>query len=403
MTLRTAAPRATSAQRFREPRRFALLGLGFRPFFLGAGAFALIAMAIWPAYFNGALTLPTAFSPVDWHAHEFLIGYGEAVVAGFLLTAIPNWTGRLPVVGGRLAALAGLWLAGRFAVAFSASIGRLPAGLVDCAFLFALALVAGREVIAGNNKRNLRVVGLVLTLALANVAFHVEAWRYGLAEYAQRGALATLVMLILLIGGRVTPSFTSNWLARQGAQGRPAPFGRFDAASIGVSALALAAWVGAPESRAVGALALTAGALDLARLARWRGLSVWREPLLLILHAGVLFAALGFLGVGAHALLPTVFPYPAAVHLWAIGAVGVMTMAMMTRATLGHSGRPLVASKMTLVAYACIVAALAARLTLALWPQAATAAMHAAAGFWVIGFAAFLAAYAPLLTRSSGP
>ncbi|MDE3175373.1 MAG: NnrS family protein [Pseudomonadota bacterium] len=403
MTSQPAPARATTAELFRSWRGVALLGRGFRPFFLGAGAFAATAMAIWPAYFSGLIDVPTAFSPVDWHAHEFVLGYGSAVVAGFLLTAIPNWTGRLPVVGGRLAALAGLWLAGRVAISASAEIGRAAAGVVDCAFLFALAAVAGREVLAGNNKRNLKVVGLVVALGLANVAFHGEAWRNGVALYSARAALAILVMLILVIGGRVAPSFTSTWLAKSGVKARPAPFGRFDVAALAVSAAALVGWVAAPESAVVGALALVAGGLDIARVARWQGVRVWRDPLLFVLHVGALFAALGFVAAGTHALAPVAFPYAAAVHVWAIGAVGMMTMAMMTRATLGHSGRPLVASKVTIAAYCSIVAAVLARLAMALWPAAAAPAMHVAACFWVAGFALFLYAYAPLLTRRARP
>ena len=183
-------------------------------------------MALWPAVFSGAVTIPTAFSAVDWHAHEMIFGYGGAVVAGFLLTAIPNWTGRLPVAGVPLAALAALWAAGRIAVFASAPIGRTAAAAVDAGFLVVFAALVAREVVAGKNWRNLKVAVLVLALALVNVAFHVEDARDGLAEFSIRAALGLIVMLILLIGGRVTPSFTGNWIARMGAGARPAPFGR---------------------------------------------------------------------------------------------------------------------------------------------------------------------------------
>ena len=241
------APVHRSADAARAWRGVALLSRGFRPFFLGAGVWALVGMALWPAVFSGAVTIPTAFSAVDWHAHEMIFGYGGAVVAGFLLTAIPNWTGRLPVAGVPLAALAALWAAGRIAVFASAPIGRTAAAAVDAGFLVVFAALVAREVVAGKNWRNLKVAVLVLALALANVAFHVEDAREGLAEFSIRAALGLIVMLILLIGGRVTPSFTGNWIARMGAGARPVPFGRPDGVVMALSGFALLAWVAAPE------------------------------------------------------------------------------------------------------------------------------------------------------------
>ncbi len=397
------APVHRSADAARAWRGAALLSRGFRPFFLGAGAWALIGMALWPAVFSGAVAIPTAFSAVDWHAHEMIFGYGGAVVAGFLLTAIPNWTGRLPVAGLPLAALASLWAAGRVAVFVSAPIGRPAAAAVDVGFLVVFAALAAREVVAGRNWKNLKVVGLVLVLALANVAFHVEDAREGLAEVSIRAALGLLVMLILLVGGRVTPSFTGNWVARMGVGARPAPFGQTDGVVLALSDVALIAWVAAPEGAATGVLMLAAGAGNLWRLSRWRGLAARRDALVLVLHAGYILAALGFVAAGASALWPARIPYAVGVHVWAVGAVGVMTLAMMTRATLGHCGRALIASKTTVFAYLCVVTALAARLAMAFWSDAALPLMHVAACAWVLAFAAFLLAYAPMLIRRSGP
>jgi uncharacterized protein involved in response to NO len=356
-------------------------------------------MALWPPAFIGAIEIPTAFSAVDWHAHEMIFGYVGAVVAGFLLTAIPNWTGRLPVAGRPLAALAALWAAGRIAVFVSARIGRPAAALVDGAFLVVFAALIAREVVVGRNWRNVKVVALVLTLALVNLAFHFEDASAGVAEYSRRAALGLIVMLILLIGGRVTPSFTSNWLARTGASERPVPFGRLDGAIMALSGLSVALWVGAPEAVWTGALALAAGAANLWRLSRWRGFSARRDPLVLVLHLGFFFAGSGFVAVGAHALWPMFFAYAAGVHIWAVGAVGVMTLAMMTRATLGHSGRALVASPATRFGYVSIVVATLTRVAMTLWPSLAIPFMHIASCAWVLAFAAFIAAYAPMLLR----
>ena len=392
-----------SAAAARAWRGAALFSRGFRPFFLGAGLWAVVGMALWPAAFVGAITIPTAFSAVDWHAHEMIFGYGEAVVAGFLLTAIPNWTGHLPVAGLPLAALAALWAAGRIAVFASASIGRTGAAGIDAGFLLAFAALVAREVIRGRNWRNLGVAALVLTLAVADLAFHVEDARQGLADHSTRAALAVLVLLILLIGGRVTPSFTGNWIARTNAGARPVPFGRPDGAAVALSAVALVAWVVAPEGVVTGVLALAAGAANLWRLSRWRGLAARRDALVLVLHAGFLMAALGFVAAGASALWPARVPYAVAVHVWGIGAVGVMTLAMMTRATLGHCGRALAASRTTVFAYLCVGLALAFRIAMAFLPDAAIHLMCMAAAAWVIGFAAFLLAYGPMLARRSGP
>ena len=201
----------------------------------------------------------------------------------------------------------------------------------------------------------------------------------------------------------MTPSFTGNWLAKAGRSRRPVPFGRADGIVLALSGATLAIWVAAPESVAAGALALVSGAANLWRLSRWRGLAARRDPLVLVLHLGYLLDALGFLAVGASALWPAFVPYAFGVHVWAIGAVGVMTLAMMTRATLGHTGHALKASKGTVLAYGCVVVALAARLAMAFLPGFALPLMHIAACAWVLAFAAFLVVYAPMLVRRSGP
>ncbi|MBW6506244.1 MAG: NnrS family protein, partial [Rhodobacteraceae bacterium] len=195
----------------------AILLHGFRPFFFMAGVWAAFAMALWVAMLAGALALPTTFDLISWHAHEFLWGYLAAVVAGFLLTAVPNWTGRLPIVGWPLAGLAGLWLAGRLAVAVSAYLPAWLVALADLAFLAALAGAFTREIVAGRNWRNLPVLALVALMLAANAAFHWQATAGGAPAQGMpaRAGLAVAVLLIALIGGRVVPSFTRNWLARQ--------------------------------------------------------------------------------------------------------------------------------------------------------------------------------------------
>ena len=375
----------------------ALFAYGVRPFFLGAGLWSLLAVLVWLPQYFGALTLPTAFGPLDWHIHEMLYGYVAAVVAGFLLTAVPNWSGRLPVNGTPLAALAALWVAGRIAVLTSAWIGLRTAAAIDVAFLATLAAVALREIVAGRKWSNLRVIGVLGVLIAGNVVFHIEVLRAGTADYGIRIGIAAVIGLIMLVGGRIIPSFTRNWLARHRSTRLPAPFSRFDAVCIASAALALLSWVVAPDHAASGALLLAAGVLHLARLARWAGECTWAEQLVLILHVGYVFVPLGFLLVGAAVLWPALVPASAGIHAWTAGAMGLMTLAVMTRATLGHTGRPLTASLATQAIYACAVFAALLRIVAAF---SGTRDLLDAAGFaWEAAFAGFVIVYGPLLLR----
>ncbi|MGQ0589921.1 MAG: NnrS family protein, partial [Sphingosinicella sp.] len=260
---------------------------GFRPFFLGGSAWAVLALALWLVALAGGGALPSAFDPLAWHRHEMLFGFVGAVIAGFLLTAIPNWTGRLPIAGPPLAALFGLWLAGRVAVLFSTELGRAPAAALDVGFYLILAGLAAREVLAAKN-RNLPIVGLVLLLGLANAADHAAAaGLFAMTDGGVFAAMALVILMISLIGGRIIPSFTRNWMQKQGLGGRlPAQPGRFDLAVIAATAAALLGWILLGESRLVGALLVGAGLLQALWRARWRGLRAARDPLGLIRPIG---------------------------------------------------------------------------------------------------------------------
>jgi len=222
---------ATSAERMRAWHGPALLTYGFRPFFLLGALWAALAMVLWVFALSGALDLPTRLDPVSWHAHAFLFGYLGAIIAGFLLTAVPNWTGRLPVVGWSLGALVALWVAGRAAVLVSATLPVWVAPAIDLSFPLALGAVILREIVAGRNWRNLVVLALLGVFALANLTFHVEALRgiHAAQGVGLRLGLSTVIVMIALIGGRIVPSFTRNWLVKRGATALPAPpMQRFD-------------------------------------------------------------------------------------------------------------------------------------------------------------------------------
>jgi uncharacterized protein involved in response to NO len=383
-------------QRRRDYAGPAVFSFGFRPFFLAAGAWAAFGILLWLPQYLGWLTLPTAFSALDWHIHEMLYGYVAAAIAGFLLTAIPNWTGRLPVNGWPLAGLTALWLAGRVAILLSAQIGGALAALIDMSFLIVLAAVAAREIIAGKNWRNLRVLAVLGVLIAGNVVFLAEVLLKGAADYGIRIAIAAVILLISLIGGRIVPSFTNNWLTRNNPGRRPVPFARFDMAALALSALALFVWIVAPAAQASGALLLLAGLMQAARLARWAGDRTLADRLVLVLHVGYAFVPLGFLLVGASILWPEV-PASAGIHAWTAGAIGLMPLAVMTRATLGHTGRALQAGVATQAIYALVL--LAALLRIAAAFAGSIALIDVAGAAWVVGFGLFVLVYGPLLVR----
>ncbi|MGA2566311.1 MAG: NnrS family protein [Pseudolabrys sp.] len=376
----------------------ALLSYGFRPFFLFGAIYAGLAILAWLPMFNGELTLSTAFGPIDWHVHEMLYGYLPAVVTGFLLTAIPNWTGRLPIQGTPLLVLVAVWLAGRVAVTFSAEIGWLSAAIIDVSFLVLVVAATAREIVAGNNWRNLRVTALVTLLLAGNVAFHLEAHFSGSADYGARIGIAATVLLIAVIGGRIIPSFTRNWLARENPGRLPVPFARFDVAVIGLSAATLALWVVQPAGKITAAALAAAGVLHIVRLARWAGDRTWRDRLVLILHVGYAFVPFGFLLAGATAL--GMVPADTGTHAWTVGAAGTMTLAVMTRASLGHTGSALSASAVTQAIYAAVVIAALARICSSLQPEWSDLLLHIAAFAWVVAYFGFAASFGPLLVTA---
>ena len=383
--------------RYRAYRGWPLFANGFRPFFLLGAIQAGLAILIWVPVFYGELKLSSAFAPRDWHVHEMLYGYLPAIITGFLFTAIPNWTGRLPLQGTPLATLVAVWLAGRLAVTFSASTGWWLSMLVDGSFLLLVVAAAAREIAAGRNWRNLPVIGLVTLLFAGNIAFHLEGHLHGVAELGTRIGIAVVVLLISLIGGRIIPSFTRNWLVRENPGRLPVPFNRFDVVVVALGALALASWIVVPDSHAAGVALGIAGLAHLVRLSRWAGDRTLRERLLTILHVGYFFVPLGFLlnAAASFGLMPS----SAGTHAWMAGAAGIMTLAVMTRASLGHTGHALTASAGTQAIYAAIIIAALARICAVIHTAQSDLLLHLAAGAWVIAFFGFALAYGPLLLR----
>lgn len=374
----------------------AFLRGGFRPFFFAGPMWAIVALTLWLLALAGTIQLPTEFDALAWHRHEMLFGFVGAIIAGFLLTAVPNWTGRLPIAGGPLAALFGLWAAGRIAVLFSSVVGSLAAAAIDVGFFVLLAMLAAREVLESKN-RNLPVVGLVFLFGLVNAADHAGAAGLIDPDHAWKCAVALVIILISLIGGRIIPSFTRNWLTKQGVrQGLPGQPGRFDIAVIGLTFLAFLAWITAPQGWLTGILFAIASAGQAVRLARWKGWKTFADPLVLILHVGYFWVPVGL------ALLAAIdfgapFPRSTAVHALTAGAMATMILAVMSRATLGHTGRELRASPLTQAAYVLVTAGALLRVTAPLGLLDYRLGIEVAGAAWMVAFLLFLIAYGPIL------
>lgn len=374
----------------------ALLSYGFRPFFLVASLWGGVAVPLWLLSYSGWLPVSPAYGDMNWHVHELIFGYAAAVVCGFLFTAIPNWTGRFPVRGWPLLALVLLWALGRVAMLSAEAIGLATVAAMDVLFLATVIAVAAREIIAGSNWRNLRVLVLVTALLAGNILFHVSVLRAAPTDLALRLSIAALLALITLVGGRIIPSFTRNWLVKR-AKPLPAPFSRLDGMAIASAVVGLASWVIAPDAMITAVFAVVAGMLLTMRLLRWRGWSTWREPLLVILHLGYAFVPAGFFLLGAGALWPGTVPAGAMVHCWTAGAVGVMTLAVMTRATLGHTGRALTASATTTGLYVAMLTAAIVRIAAPFAPDFYLPLLMLGGLAWSIALLGFAAVYGPVL------
>lgn len=368
---------------------------GFRPFFLAGGSWAVIAMLLWIAALVFGWPIGGDYGAAAWHAHEMLFGFTPAVLAGFLLTAVPNWTGRLPVSGPPLMVLVAIWAAGRLAMLSPALIGVTAAAAIDALFLPALLFICAREVIAGRKWSDLKVMAGLAALSLANILFHHAVIGQDPSGAFNRLGIAAYVMLITIIGGRIIPSFTRNWMKKFGHKTFPVPHNRFDEVAIIAGLIALGAWVVRPDHPATAVLAGIAGLLHAIRLYRWRGWSTWPEKLLLILHLAYAFVALGLFGIALGAL--GVIDDFSVLHLLSVGPVASMMIAMMSRVSRGHTGRVLTASPMAALSYAAILLAAVLRPLANVLPDFHDPLIMAAGLSWVLAFSLFCWECGPML------
>ena len=382
-----------------------LLSGGFRLFFPASALVASLAIAFWVPWYLGFIDIASALPPVAWHQHELLFGFVPGVVAGFLLTAVPNWTGRPAIAGKPLLFLFLLWLLGRVAIALSGWTGLVFAIPMALAFLPVFTLMIGRELAAAGNRRNYKMLVILIILGLAQALFHLELLHFGEVLVATRLALSTIILMICLVAGRIVPAFTGNWLKSNNPGQLPISFSRFDAAVIVLSLIALLGWVWQARAtfemaRPLGALMIVAGMAHLARQARWCPARTLREPLLWILHLGYLFVPTGFLLTGMALILDDPSLSTAGIHAWTAGAIGTMTLAVMTRATRGHTGQMLQAPwTTTWIIYIPILLSALLRLASALMPAWAPALLQLSGIFWLAAFIGYSALYLPLLLR----
>jgi uncharacterized protein involved in response to NO len=377
-----------------RPAGFVPFALGFRPFFLAAGVFAVALLGLWLAILQGRMaTGPLA--PAVWHGHEMLFGYTVAVIAGFLLTAAQNWTGIRTPSGLSLAALFLLWLAGRLGFLVPDLPAQLVA-LVDLAFLPVLALVLAWPIIKTKQLNNYPFPVMLLALAAANALVHGEALGCTAASAITGLHLATyvVVMMMVVMSGRVIPSFTDNKLGTRVQRWKTIEF----LAPVATFGALIAALI-APYSLATALLAAIAAAVHAIRLAGWYTSKFWSVPLLWILHLGYAWIALGFAlmalsaaGVSAAA--------GAALHAFTAGGIGVLTLGMMARVSLGHTGRLLESAPVMTLAFVAINLAALIRVALPLlFPAVHGQSMMAAGLVWVAAFGLFVVVYTPMLLR----
>ncbi|MEO8799528.1 MAG: NnrS family protein [Polyangiaceae bacterium] len=381
----------------RPARRFAFLDKGFRPFFLLAGAFAALVAPLWLFIFEGVVAPTPYFVPMYWHAHEMIFGFAVAVIAGFLLTSVGNWTKLETATGWPLLALAGLWIAGRCAMLCVAWLPHGVAAIVDLAFLPALMVALGRPLVRSNNRRNFVMVGVLGALFLANLAMHLDALGV-LSGWQRRSCIVgvdIVVLLILVITGRVLPMFTRNGTGATTIRSHV----MLDRLTLGAMALLTLLDAALPGHSVNGIIAAAAAIVALARAVHWGTRYTVRMPLLWILHLGYLWIPVGLL-LRWWTSVDLTFSSSLATHALTAGAIGSMTLGMMARVALGHTGRPLVASPWMTLAFALVTLAAVARVFgPMIFPASYLRALETTGVLWSAAFAIFVVVYAPIVVR----
>ena len=370
---------------------FALWNLGFRPFYLLASVFSALSVPLWAAQVSG--WLPSAYlEGALWHGHEMLFGYTLAVVAGFLLTAVRAWTGQPTAFGVPLAALAALWIAGRVSVLtpFGAA-----AAVVNAAFPLALAGAIAAPLLRARNARNYFFVGLLALIAALVAGLHLASLGYAVLPARLDLVLGLDVMLFIMavMGGRVMPMFTNNGVPGAGAARHPL----VEKAALGLVLLLFAADFLRAPSTIVAAIAILAACAHGARFLLWRPWRTLSTPLVWVLHAAYAWIVVH---LALRALSAMAWPVESlAFHALTVGAIGGLTLGMMTRTARGHTARPLVADRFELAMFLLVLAAAVVRVFGGMTPAPYLASVQLSALLWSAAFALYAARYWPVLTR----
>lgn len=380
-----------------------LFAYGFRLFFLLAGLQAALALPVWILLYEGGITLPTVLPPSVWHAHEMIYGYATAVLAGFFLTAEPNWTGVSPLRGWPLAGLALLWLAGRVLVWLSAFFPERLVAVVDLSFVPTLAAVVGTRIVAAGAMRQLVFILLLTFLFCGNLLIHLDSFGTDWGIPSRQGiylAVDTFALLITVMAGRIVPSFTANALRRAGLGPNLTGYLLVERSAIWLTGLLIPLELVLGDDPIVGAVALAAATAQFVRLAGWRSLKTLDEPILWVLHLGYLWVPLG-LALRGLDMAFGIIPASAGLHALTVGAIGTMTLAVMSRVALGHTGRALKAAPLTIAAYGLIALAAIIRVFGAiLAPEPMyRLTLDLSGAAWTLGFGLFLVVYGPILLR----
>lgn len=382
------------------------LSIGFRPFFTLMAALAVITIGQWVVYFN--YNWPVLFvrgNPVLWHSHEMLFGFACAAIAAFLLTASANWVQQPPKQGAILVALSGAWILGRLAMMFSSFLNPWLVALLDLSFLALLIAVIGHVLISAGNQRNYKLLLVLAVLLLMNALYHAES--IGIATTASaaiRVALIAIIVLISVIGGRIIPAFTGNWLRQQNKAaetGLPKTSDTLDAITIGATIAFAAVWGVLPNAALTGLIAIFASIAHVIRLSRWKGLATVSEPLMLSLHCAYAWIAVSLMTLGI-SLSFSGLPVSAGIHALTVGGVGTMIIAVAARVSLGHTGRPLASTKLVSMALLLVTAAAVLR-TIAPISDHYSEFLLMSGLCWMLAFMLFLVEFFPKYIKPRVP
>jgi uncharacterized protein involved in response to NO len=388
----------STAQQKNKLTALALLALGFRPFYLFAAVFAIVAVPAWLVSYAGGNLAGNYLQGIAWHSHEMIFGFAAAVIAGFLLTAVRNWTGRPTPTGALLGGLVTLWLLARVLMLTGPAN---VAALIDVLFLPALGIAVAIPIWASRNARNYKILAVLSVLTLANVGYHLASsgsLPLEIGRVSMTAALDVISILIAIVGGRVVPAFIGN--AVEGAS--PRHIRSVEFVSVGALLVILVAgvvtpWIAVPHNAWL-IIFVVAAVGQGVRLLLWQPFRARGNPLLWMLPVAYAWLPIS---LASRALeLQSMVPSGAAIHALTIGAIASLMMAMMMRSALGHSGRPLVAGLTEVGAFVLLqLSAIVRILAASIVPGAYREAMIVSGVLWTLAFAVFLWRYWPVLTR----